>query len=240
MTEIRTSSDLTVELIDHMGSDSGVIRAMMISTKAEASKDVAETMDIEELQGKIAFLMKNRHGTPFEHNAFTFFVKAPIAVFREWHRHRIGFSYNEESGRYKQLEPEFYIPPPHRPLVQVGKPGNYTFERGTDVQYNALVLEMEAQFTRAYRSYELLLNNGIAKEVARGVLPVYLYSSQYVTLNARSLMAFLSLRTRYQGATYPSFPMWEIEECGHKMDSVFIQHMPSTRHAFRTFGSVCP
>lgn len=240
MTEIRTSSDLTVELIDHMGSDSGVIRAMMVSTKAEASKDVAETMDIEELQGKIAFLMKNRHGTPFEHNAFTFFVKAPIAVFREWHRHRIGFSYNEESGRYKQLEPEFYIPPPHRPLVQVGKPGDYTFERGTVVQHDLMTLAMRESFQNSYDTYEGMLAGGVAKEVARGVLPVYLYSSQYVTLNARSLMAFLSLRTRYQGATYPSFPMWEIEECGHKMDSVFIQHMPSTRHAFRTFGSVCP
>ena len=240
MTDIRTSSDLTVELIDCMASDSGVLRAMMVSTKGEASQDIPGTMSLDEAVGKIKFLMKNRHGTPFEHNAFTFFVKAPIAVFREWHRHRIGFSYNEESGRYKQLEPEFYIPPAHRPLVQVGKPGHYTFEQGTEAQYNALVLEMEAQFTRAYRSYELLLNNDIAKEVARGVLPVYLYSSQYVTANARSLMAFLSLRTKFEGAMFPSFPMWEIEECGHQMDEVFKREMPTTRNAFREFGSVCP
>ena len=240
MTDIRTSSDLTVELIDCMASDSGVLRAMMVSTKGEASQDIPGTMSLDEAVGKIKFLMKNRHGTPFEHNAFTFFVKAPIAVFREWHRHRIGFSYNEESGRYKQLEPEFYIPPAHRPLVQVGKPGHYTFEQGTEAQYNALVLEMEAQFTRAYRSYELLLNNDIAKEVARGVLPVYLYSSQCVTVNARSLMAFLSLRTKFEGAMFPSFPMWEIEECGHQMDEVFKREMPTTRNAFREFGSVCP
>lgn len=240
MTEIRTSSDLTVELIDHMGSDSGVIRAMMVSTKAEASKDVAEMMGIEELQGKIAFLMKNRHGTPFEHNAFTFFVKAPIAVFREWHRHRIGFSYNEESGRYKKLEPEFYIPPPHRPLVQVGKPGHYTFEQGTTNQHNALVDRMERSFEHAYWTYETLLADGIAKEVARGVLPVYLYSSQYVTVNARSMMAFLSLRTKFPDAMFPSFPMWEIEECGHEMDRIFKREMPITRNAFRMFGSVCP
>lgn len=240
MTEICTSSDLTVELIDHMGSDSGVIRAMMVSTKAEASKDVAETMDIEELQGKINYLMKNRHGTPFEHNAFTFFVKAPIAVFREWHRHRIGFSYNEESGRYKQLEPEFYIPPPHRPLVQVGKPGHYTFEEGTKEQYLDTKMTMEMTFDECYRAYENMLAAGVAKEVARGVLPVYIYTSMYVTVNARSLMAFLSLRTKFPESMFPSFPMWEIEECGHKLDSIFMQHMPSTRHAFRTFGSVCP
>lgn len=240
MTEIRTSSELTVELIDYCASDSGVIRAMMVSTKAEASKDVADFMGIEELQGKIDFLMKNRHGTPFEHNMFTFFVKAPIAVFREWHRHRIGFSYNEESGRYKQLEPEFYIPPPDRPLIQVGKPGAYRFVAGTEVQYNLMVLAMTESFQRAYATYEDLLNGGIAKEVARGVLPVYIYSSMYVTLNARSLMAFLSLRTKYENATFPSFPMWEIEQCGHKMDEVFMDAMSSTRNAFRAFGSVCP
>jgi len=240
MTEIRISSELTVDLIDCMASDSGVIRAMMVSTKGETSQDVAEIMDIEELQGKINFLMKNRHGTPFEHNSFTFFVKAPIAVFREWHRHRIGFSYNEESGRYKKLEPEFYIPPAHRPLVQVGKPGHYTFEPGTADQHTGMCFRMAEHFQSSYMTYEDLLQNGIAKEVARGVLPVYIYTSMYVTLNARSMMAFLSLRTKFHNATFPSFPMWEIEECGHKMDAIFMQHMPSTRHAFRTFGSVCP
>ena len=240
MTEIRTSSDITVELIDCMASDSGVIRAMMVSTKGEASQDVAEVMDIEELQGKINFLMKNRHGTPFEHNSFTFFVKAPIAVFREWHRHRIGFSYNEESGRYKQLEPEFYIPPSHRPLVQVGPPGHYSFIEGTEEQYESMCSRMVTSFKASYYQYVELLDSGIAKEVARGVLPVYIYSSMYVTLNARSLMAFLSLRTQYQDSMFPSFPMWEIEQAGHKMDAVFKQHMPSTRAAFRDFGSVCP
>jgi thymidylate synthase (FAD) len=169
-----------------------------------------------------------------------FFVKAPIAVFREWHRHRIGFSYNEESGRYKQLEPEFYIPPPHRPIVQVGKPGHYTFERGTDTQYNLMKTNMYDSFVEAYSTYEAMLEWGIAKEVARGVLPVYIYSSMYVTLNARSLMAFLSLRTKFHNSTFPSFPMWEIEECGHQVDAIFNSHMPYTREAFRKFGSVCP
>jgi len=240
MTDIRTSSDLTVELIECMASDSGVLRAMMVSTKGEASQDIPGTMSLDEAVGKIKFLMKNRHGTPFEHNAFTFFVKAPIAVFREWHRHRIGFSYNEESGRYKQLEPEFYIPPLHRPLIQVGKPGHYTFESGTLGQYQGTVHTMRSSFEQAYAAYEQMLNNGIAKEVARGVLPVYIYSSMYVTLNARSLMAFLSLRTKFEGAMFPSFPMWEIEECGHQMDEVFKREMPTTRNAFREFGSVCP
>ncbi len=239
MTEIRTSSALTVELIDSMGGDASVLAAMMVSTKGEASKDMLRK-DPEEAKGKINFLMANRHGTPFEHNAFTFFVKAPIAVFREWHRHRIGFSYNEESGRYKQLEPEFYIPPPDRPLEQVGKPGAYEFVPATEPQYVIMVDIMKRQFELAYGEYERLLRLGIAKEVARGVLPVYIYSSMYVTLNARSLMAFLSLRTKYAGSKFPSFPMWEIEQCGHKMDAYFDHLMPITREAFRQHGSVCP
>lgn len=241
MTDIRTSSDLTVELIDYMGSDAGVLAAMMVSTKGDGSKELFESDPTgSNASGRINFLMKNRHGTPFEHNAFTFFVKAPIAVFREWHRHRIGFSYNEESGRYKQLDPEFYIPPPHRPIVQVGKPGHYTFEQGTDAQYRNLVRTMTNSFEQSYSLYETMLEVGIAKEVARGVLPVYIYSSMYVTMNARSLMAFLSLRTKYEGSMFPSFPMWEIEQCGHKMDAYFEQLMPITREAFRQHGSVCP
>ena len=241
MTDIRTSSALTVELIDHMGSDAGVLAAMMVSTKGDGSKELFESDPTgSNAKGRINFLMANRHGTPFEHNAFTFFVKAPIAVFREWHRHRIGFSYNEESGRYKQLEPEFYIPPADRPLVQVGKPGAYNFVAGSEEQYNLMVLTMTESFQRAYSTYEDILNGGVAKEVARGVLPVYIYSSMYVTLNARSLMAFLSLRTKYPNSMFPSFPMWEIEQCGHKMDAYFDHLMPITREAFRQHGSVCP
>ena len=239
MTDIRTSSALTVELIDSMGGDASVLAAMMVSTKGEASKEMLEK-DPEEAKGRINFLMANRHGTPFEHGAMTFFVKAPIAVFREWHRHRIGFSYNEESGRYKQLEPEFYIPPQDRPLVQIGKPGAYQFVPGTDYQYAVMRDDMRGTFGVAYRTYEDLLSDGIAKEVARGVLPVYIYTSMYVTLNPRSLMAFLSLRTKYEGSKFPSFPMWEIEQCGHKMDAYFDRLYPITRQAFREHGSVCP
>lgn len=78
--------------------------------------------------------MRERHGTPFEHSIFTFYVKAPIFVWREHMRHRIA-SYNEESGRYRQLDPEFYFPNTSRNLQQVGKTGSYTFEPGTPEQY---------------------------------------------------------------------------------------------------------
>lgn len=239
MTEIRTSSEITVRLIDSMGGDTSVLASMMVSTQGPQSLDLIGR-DLPEAEGKINFLMSNRHGTPFEHNAMTFFVRAPIAVFREWHRHRIGFSYNEESARYKVMEPDFYIPPAHRPLVQVGKPGHYTFEPGTDAQYRQVVESMTLSFGQSYAMYETMLAAGVAKEVARGVLPVYLYTSMYCTLNARSLMAFLSLRTKDPDAQFPSFPMWEIEQAGLKMEEAFKRLFPITAAAFRRHGSVCP
>lgn len=233
------SSDLTVNLIDSMGSDASVLAAMMVSTQGVRSLEMLERDPFED-QGKIEFLMKNRHGSPFEHGALTVFVEAPIAVFREWHRHRIGFSYNEVSGRYTKLAPKFYVPPPERPLVQVGKPGHYTFVPGTEQQYAFAVEEIQDSCAASWESYEALLESGVAKEVARGVLPVYIYTSMYVTLNPRSAMAFLSLRTKFEESTFPSFPMWEIEQCGHKLDAHLGDLFPLTRTAFRKFGSVAP
>lgn len=184
--------------------------------------------------------MKNRHGTSFEHNAMTFYVKAPIAVFREFQRHRIGFSYNEVSGRYKKLDPVFYVPPPERPLVQVGKPGEYKFIPGSDEQYAYALENLRVNFSASWDDYENLLEAGIAKEVARGVLPVYIYSEMYVTCNARSLMSFLALRTYEDWAKFQSFPMWEIEQVARSMESVFAQLFPLTYDSFNGHGRVSP
>lgn len=180
--------------------------------------------------------------TPFEHNFFCFLVEAPIAVFREWMRHRIGVSYNEESGRYKQLAPKFYLPPPERPLTQVGKPGAYEFVPGDRRQYDLLDAEVRSSCAFAYRSYEAMLEKGIAREVARGVLPVYIYSSMYFTCNARSLMNFLQLRTAYppDEAMFPSKPMWEIARLADQVEEQFAEYMPLTHGAFVAAKRVSP
>ncbi len=180
--------------------------------------------------------MRNRHGTPFEHNAMTFLISAPIFVFREFHRHRIGWSYNEESGRYKQLDPVFYIPGADRALVQVGKPGHYTYVPGADGQLFDQVERMIAAYHAAYDAYEAALEAGIAREVARAVLPVATFSSMYATCNARSLMAFLSLRTKREGSTFPSFPQREIEMVAEKMEAEFARLFPITHAAFDQHG----
>lgn len=235
MPDIKFRSDMTVELVDYMASDSAVAMAARVSTISGTHQ---EAVDVSKDAGLINYLMRDRHGSPFEHNAFTFYIEAPLFVFREFQRHRIA-SYNEESGRYKELEPVFYVPSPERKLIQVGKPGAYTFEDGDYAQRMMVPAEIMRTSDDAYLSYKRMLNQGIAREVARMVLPLNIYSSMYVTMNARSLMNFLSLRSLEQG-TYPSFPQQEIAWVADGMELHFSEKMPHTYAAFVNNGRVSP
>jgi thymidylate synthase (FAD) len=217
-----------------MGSDDSIIKAMLVSTQG------ADSLDATASEGRINFLMKNKHGTPFEANAMTFFIEAPIFVFREYHRHRIGFSYSEVSGRYRQLDPTFYIPKEDRNLVQVGKPGAYDFVPGTLEQWQDTERALRSGYEHAFKVYVRLLQNGVAKEVARMVLPVSIYSAMYATCNARSMMAFLSLRTKREESTFPSFPMREIEMVAEQMEDIFKRIFPLTWNAYDQNGRVAP
>jgi len=224
---------MTVELIDSMASDRAVVVAARVSTGAKIGDEP------EKDSGLINYLMRDRHGSPFEHNAFTFYIEAPIFVFREFMRHRIA-SYNEESGRYKELKPVFYYPNEQRKLVQEGKPGAYTFTEGAPEQHAQIQDAIVDSAEHCYAEYKWLLGNGIAREVARSVLPVNIYSSMYVTMNARSLMNFLSLRTTHQDSKVPSFPQREIEMVAEKMEQFFAEKMPVTYEAFNKNGRVAP
>lgn len=235
---ITTRSDMTTIFRDGMGGDESVIEAMLVSSEDDFITQ--QMLEEKTTFGRINFLMANRHGTPFEHNALKFYVEAPIAVFREWHRHRIAWSYNEMSGRYKELAPMFYVPAPERPLVQVGKPGHYTFVPGTPEQYEEMVRDELEVYELAYAKYLKQLNDGIAKEVARFVLPVGIYSAMYATTNARALMAFLSLRTKDETSMFPSYPQREIEMCAEHMETVFAERFPLTYRAFVENGRVSP
>lgn len=230
--------DVTVELVKHSASDADVIWAARVSTSGETSLDEIGK-DPERSAGLINFLARERHGTPFEHTSMTFFVSAPIFVFREFMRHRIA-SYNEESGRYRELRPIFYVPGRNRPLVQVGKPGAYTYVDGTDEQHSLTVASMKSAYLAAYAEYKKMLDAGVAREVARAVLPVGLFSSMYVTMNARALMNFLSLRTTREGSHFPSYPQREIEMVAEKMEEHFAHLMPLTHAAFEKSGRVAP
>jgi thymidylate synthase ThyX len=421
---VRFRDDVSVELVKHSASDSDVLWAARVSTAGEQS--LAElTKDPERSKGLINFLMRDRHGSPFEHNSMTFFVSAPIFVFREFMRHRVGWclagdteitleseggslrrrtiadlyrlwhhgaedrmfreehpslrlrklpsirrnhvrcydeetlqaqraqivdvtmsgvkallrittesgrtlrcsvdhailtpdgwrkagelaagdavmaagtaqrppaglvppslrrggkiavavpdrvvavvedgeemtydlsvagpwhnfladgivvhnSYNEESGRYRELQPVFYVPGTDRKLVQQGRPGKYEFVHGTPEQHKATVAAMEESYAQSYAAYQEMLAAGVAREVARATLPVGLFSSMYATCNARSLMHFLGLRTQHELASVPSFPQREIEMVGERMEALWAELMPLTHAAFNANGRVAP
>ncbi|EFG09705.1 Thymidylate synthase thyX [Streptomyces clavuligerus] len=232
-------SDVTVELVKHTAADSDVLWAARVSTAGEQSLEELQK-DPERSKGLINYLMRDRHGSPFEHNSMTFFISAPILVFREFMRHRVGWSYNEESGRYRELEPVFYVPGQDRKLVQEGRPGKYVFVDGSPEQHKVVSDAMIDSYRRSYETYQEMLAAGIAREVARSVLPVGLFSSMYATCNARSLMHFLGLRTQHEQAKVPSFPQREIEMVGEKMEREWARLMPLTYAAFNANGRIAP
>ena len=236
--EIIFREDMSVELVKSSASDADVIWAARVSTAGDKSlEDVGS--DASKSEGLINYLARERHGSPFEHTSMTFFISAPIFVFREFMRHRIA-SYNEESGRYRELKPVFYVPSKERKLVQIGKAGSYTFIDGNAEQYEITVKSIKETCKLAYANYQKMLDAGVAREVARAVLPVTLYSSMYVTMNARALMNFLSLRTARDGSHFPSYPQREIEMVAEKMEAEFAKLMPITYGAFQKSGRIAP
>ena len=213
--------------------DLSVVNAARVSFLSE-SDEMSERDE-----GLVKFLMRERHGTPFEHNYFKFRVKAPLFVFREWHRHRVGHSYNEWSARYSQLAPEFYIPDVDTVLTQTGKPGAYTYsplsQDGFDGPEHAqqFVDWLKDASQLAYSMYEQSLEMGVAKQQARLFLPVNIYSEMIWTCNSRSLMHFLSLRNA------PNAQM-EIREYARVAEGFFFDVMPVTAQAFVDSGRVAP
>jgi thymidylate synthase (FAD) len=231
-----------------MMADEFVVQSAQVSSKGET--EVAELIALYEA-GKINVerfinaLVKGKHGSPFEHNAITLFVEAPIFVFREWHRHRIA-SINEMSGRYTVLPGKFYIPDEDRNVINKGtkmKP-DFSFAE-EDVERFKIISDdvrtvLQLNNVTSWKSYEDMLANDVAPEVARMVLPVNIYSQMYWTVNARSLMNFLSLRSRQDGAAYVSYPQREIQMGAEQIEDIFAEIMPHTYRAFIKNGRVAP
>src|SRR6476660_6294852 len=194
-TTDRVIAEDAIRVLDHgfvrldgaMADDLSVVNGARVSFARR--KDVMEEAD----EGLIRFLMRDRHGTPFEHNSFRFHIRAPIFVAREWFRHRVG-SFNEFSMRYAKATDEFYVPEPEDVRTQVGKPGSYSFEAVSPELAETARDELRAVYDAAYDTYEKLVELGVARELARCVLPVGAYTAFYWTVNARALMTFLSLR----------------------------------------------
>ena len=222
-----------VRLDDCMADDMSVVNSARVSFAKNHISPEAELSEAD--KGLINFLMKNRHGTPFEHNSFRFHIKCPIFVAREWFRHRIG-SFNEFSARYSEVPNSFYKPVVADIRTQVGKPGAYTFEplydSNIELATEAVRVIGEAN-DRAYATYLALLQMGVAKELARTVLPVGTFTQFYWTVNARALMNFLSLRLD-ENAQY------EIRQYAQEVEKMFREEMPETWTAWVANERVAP
>lgn len=240
---IQLKSTIDVTLNDKMGGDYMVVAAAKVSVSGTEALKFADPELAEDNSKLINYLMKHRHGTPFEHSTIQLFVHAPIFVWREWHRHRIGFSYNEESGRYKKLEPIFYLPPRKRPMIKVDewKPGRPKFLHCDDDRvYGELCANLTCIYQISYDHYERNLSLGIDPGLARACLPVGIYSGCWVTCNPRSMMHFLSLRTHEENAKFVSYPLYEIEVAARAAENVLAEGWPITYKAFIDNGRVAP
>jgi thymidylate synthase (FAD) len=224
----------TIHVLDHgfltldgaLADDRAVVNGARVSFNTAVEGELGERDE-----GLIRFLMRERHGSPFEHGYFRFIVKAPIFVVREHHRHRAGHSYNEWSGRYSKMEAEFYVPDYVR--AQVGKPGSYSFEPVDPSVREQARAEIRAQAESAFAAYERMLEQGVAKEVARTVLPLSMYTKYLWSCNPRSLMHFCSLRNSEQA-------QFEIREYARAAEAFLERSMPVTHAAFVANGRTAP
>jgi len=215
---IRVLDHGFVRLDDAMADDLSVVNGARVSFARRKTE-----MD-ESDEGLIRFLMRDRHGSPFEHNAFRFHVRCPIFVAREWFRHRIG-SFNEFSMRYAKATEDFYVPDAEDVRTQIGKPGAYTFEPVDPELAEETRRELAALYDEAFAAYTRLVERGVARELARAVMPVGSYTQFYWTVNARALMNFVSLRNS-------EFAQLEIRRYAEAVESFFAELMPVTHAAF--------
>lgn len=235
----------TVKLVKSSANDLDVALAAWVSNNgSNLPKDIMTPMwrlkngpnyysddtsqkDWDRIQGLINFLYRERHMSPFEHGSMTFFIDTPIFVAREFMRHRT-FSYNETSGRYKELEPRFYLIDSDRPVVQKGKVGAYKFDGGTDEQYGHVFASTTIAYSGAWNAYKNMLDQGVAREVARNVLPVGTMTQFYATANPRNIMQFLLLRNDDNA-------LYEIREVAKVIEEQFAEQMPLTYSAFKKY-----
>jgi thymidylate synthase (FAD) len=212
--EIKVLDKGFVRLIDFMGGDETVVLAARVST--------GKGLKGEEQDRKlINYLMKHRHETPFEHSVFQFHISCPLFVARQWLRHRVA-SYNERSGRYVEYEDEFYLPDRLRLQAKSNKQAS---EFGEIPNERELIQMIQETYELVYERYKKLLASGVARELARAILPLSLYTQFYWTINARSLMNFINLRA-------DASAQWEIRQYAEAIAKIFKAKMPWTWEAF--------
>ncbi len=216
-----------VHLEDSMGSD------LHIVNNARVSFDQESDVLTDKERGLLNFLMRERHGSPWEAVVFRFDIKAPLFVIREWRRHRVG-SFNEQSARYSEIPDHFYVPERDYVRQQLGKPGAYYFDRIEDETAAQHAIDTIDSTQRAcFDAYHALLEQGVAKELARTVLPVGMFSRMKWTVNLRALFNFLSLRNHEHAQR-------EIRDYAVVVEELAREVCPVAFECFEAHGRVTP
>lgn len=214
---------MTVSLIAHMGSDEMVARAAWVSTQRDEREATPEA--VEKL---IRFLLSNRpaHASPFAHPHLTVLVECPIFVSREWMRHRV-WQFSEVSSRYSDMSGEAYLPPISDFRTQVGRPGEYHFEPMPDAELHRKL--MRASYRDSQQAYDHMLRCGVAREVARNVLPLGTMTRFYGTVSLRNCLAFIILRN------HPS-ALLEIRREAQSLEEIVNGLFPITMRVWNEVG----
>lgn len=226
---------MNVELLDSMGDDLAIVNAARVSFGKESVWMYDGGMKVLKAgdEGLICYLMRERHGTPFEMVQFKFRIQVPIGVAREWQRHRIG-SFNEVSTRYVEMQPDFYHPSTDAIRAQIGKPGHYQMVAIEDpFEQQDILQQFDMAYSESFAAYQALLERGVAKELARNVLPLGLLTEFIWSVNLRSLFNFLNLRTAPNA-------LLEIRLAAEQVEALAVSIAPVAFAAFNEYGRKAP
>jgi thymidylate synthase (FAD) len=226
MNEIKVLDKGYVRLVDHMGDDLSIVRAARVSYDADWRVG-DDTSSDERL---IKYLWKNKHTSPFESVNFTFEVKAPIFILRQWHRHRT-WKYNEISGRYVELPEDFYVPRPEHIGTQ-SKDNKQV--RDIEVDYYRSEIDFRLTDIKEYEQsckiqfdfYKELLERGWPRELARTILPLSTYSRMFATVDLHNLLKFIQLRNHPHA-------QWEIQQYAKALLELIEPIVPVTISIFK-------
>lgn len=238
MSEIIFKDHVTAELQYVDGDEFRIVNKARCSTqtaRVQPGEDWAKMQARDE--GLLRSLVRERHGSPFESCKMSWMIEAPIFVAREAVRHRLS-GWNEESGRYVELRPIFYVPGPDRHLCKIegSKQMAYQTEPGTVRQYHEMRIIVQEASEAGWKDYQGLLDRDILREVARVVLPLNLFTHWSWELNLRSLTNMLSLRIRHPESHVESKPMIEIQMLAEIMERDFAEHFPTVWGAWNSSG----
>ncbi|BDU63434.1 hypothetical protein BOFE_09740 (plasmid) [Candidatus Borrelia fainii] len=173
-----------IKIIDYMGSDDRIVQAARISYRSESIK-----RDDNEL---IDYLIRNEHTSPFEQVVFTFYVKAPLFIARQWMRHRTA-RINEVSGSYSLMRGEFYLPEDIK--IQELDSNQRVNEKMESPQFTKdILLDLEKSQTYCYKLYQDMIDCNVLKEISRIALPLSLYTEWYWQIDLKNLFHFIKLR----------------------------------------------